>query len=227
MSRDDRVGREWPRRRLSDRREAVALSDPAAEASRPLFGLRRPSERVEIADLDLPTVETSAGRLARRREVPPRRPGVPLDLFLDLAGVDNAQRRGRPDPLRGGLSPPVGVARRARPRQGDPAGRRSRRACRRCTSCGPRRTGSSARRSTCSASTSPGHPNLRRLLCHDAFVGQPAAQGLRPGPAVVASRRRTSGCRTGRRIRRSAPGTSRPRRSRSAPRTPRPTASFT
>ena len=42
------------------------------------------------------------------------------------------------------------------------------------------RTGSSARCSTCTASTSTGHPNLRRILSHEAFQGHPLRKDYDP-----------------------------------------------
>ena len=101
-----------------------------------------------------------------------------FDLLLDLCGVDYpGPRDGRR--LRGGLPPLLDPARRAPAPEG--AARRGRPGA---AVADPglegAPTGSSARPTTCSASASTGHPNLRRILTHEAFQGHPLRKDYDP-----------------------------------------------
>ena len=73
----------------------------------------------------------------------------------------------------------------------------------------------------------PGHPNLRRILCHDAFVGHPLRKDYAPGQRWFATEEDLQLAGLGARDRRARRATSRRRRSRSARRTRRRTASST
>ena len=73
----------------------------------------------------------------------------------------------------------------------------------------------------------PGHPNLHRILCHDAFVGHALRKDYAPGQRWFFAEEDLRYPGVGEGDGRRAPATSRRRRSRSAPRTPRPTASST
>ena len=144
-----------------------------------------------------PDARSRPGRLAGARALPARRPGVPLRPLPGPGGRGQPAAGGPEDALRGGrrtctrsrtTSTCASACRCPTPRS---------RAFRASRASGPPPTGTSARPSTCSASTFPGHPNLHRLLCHDAFVGPCAAQGLRAGPALVLPRRATCASPTG------------------------------
>ncbi len=64
--------------------------------------------------------------------------------------------------------------------------------------CTPAPTGTSVRRTRCSASTSPGHPDLRNMYLPTEFEGHPVAQGLPAAgahrEAVAGHRRRRAAC---------------------------------
>ena len=96
--------------------------------------------------------------------------GGGFDFLVDLAGVDGLGLGWKDHrfevvyQLRSMAS-----GRRVRIKAARPAPRTPR--SRRSTTSGSARTGSSARSSTCTASASRGHPNLKRILCHHRFVG--------------------------------------------------------
>jgi NADH-quinone oxidoreductase subunit C len=75
--------------------ETIPLSPPA-EKLRERFDRSPLAERVAVLDLDLPTLEVSPADWPAVARFLRDDPECRFDLFLDLAGVDNAKRRGRP-----------------------------------------------------------------------------------------------------------------------------------
>ena len=151
--------------------EIAALSAPAEKIRSRLAGTAFGS-RVEIRDLDLPTIEVSPAdwpALARHLRDDPQ---CGFDLFLDLAGVDNLKRRGtttrfeavvhllalsRTEHLRVKVLLPDAESPKL-PSVAD---------------IWPAANWFEREAYDLFGFDFPGHPNLRRLLCHDAFVGHP------------------------------------------------------
>src|SRR5260370_33662575 len=102
--------------------EIATLSAPAEKIRTRLAGTALGS-RVEIRDLDLPTLEVSPAdwpALARHLRDDPQ---CGFDLFLDLAGVGNPKGRGTTAPFAGGVPLPPPSARARRPADAVPAPR--------------------------------------------------------------------------------------------------------
>jgi NADH-quinone oxidoreductase subunit C/D len=159
--------------------EVAALSAPAEKIRSQLAGTAFAS-RVEIRDLDLPTLEVSPAdwpALARHLRDDPQ---CGFDLFLDLAGVDNWKRRGtttrfeavvhllalsRAEHLRVKVLLPDGEGPKL-PSVAD---------------VWPAANWFEREAYDLFGFDFPGHPNLRRLLCHDAFVGHALRKDYAPG----------------------------------------------
>ncbi len=159
--------------------ETVSLSSPA-QRIRDRFSASPLSEQVEIADLDLPTVETSpADWLAVARFLRDD-PECRFDLFLDLAGVDNGKRRGRPTRFEA-VFHLLSVSRGEHVRvkvilpDGKPPSLPT------VCEVWPAANWFEREAFDLFGFDFPGHPNLRRLLCHDAFVGSPLRKDYAPG----------------------------------------------
>ena len=159
--------------------ETISLSS-SAQRIRDRFSGSPLSERVEVVDLDLPTIETSPDDWLAVARFLRDDPECRFDLFLDLAGVDNLKRRGRPTrfeavvPL---LSLSRGEHLRVKvilPDEKPPA---------LPTVCEvwPAANWFEREAFDLFGFDFPGHPNLRRLLCHDAFVGNPLRKDYSPG----------------------------------------------
>ncbi|HVE65149.1 MAG TPA: NADH-quinone oxidoreductase subunit C, partial [Thermoanaerobaculia bacterium] len=159
--------------------EAAPLA-PAAEKLRERLERSSLRGRTEVRDLDLPTVEVSPADWLELARYLRDDPECRFDLFLDLAGVDNAKRQGRSTRfeavfhllsvsanehvrvkvlLPDGASPSLPTVHRVWPA----ANWFEREAF------------------DLFGFDFPGHPNLRRLLCHDAFVGHPLRKDYAPG----------------------------------------------
>jgi len=159
--------------------EIATLSAPAEKVRSRLAGTAFGS-RVEIRDLDLPTLEVSPADwpgLARHLRDDPQ---SGFDLFLDLAGVDNLKRRGtttrfeavvhllalsRTEHLRVKVLLPDAESPKL-PSVAD---------------IWPAANWFEREAYDLFGFDFPGHPNLRRLLCHDAFVGHALRKDYAPG----------------------------------------------
>jgi NADH-quinone oxidoreductase subunit C/D len=159
--------------------EAPALS-PAAERLRERLERSPFAGRSEVRDLDLPTLEVSPADWPAVARFLRDDPECRFDLFLDLAGVDNRKRRGRPtrfeavfhvhsvsnnEHLRVKVLLPDG-AEPSLPTVHD---------------VWPAANWFEREAFDLFGFDFPGHPNLRRLLCHDAFVGHPLRKDYAPG----------------------------------------------
>ena len=98
-------------------------------------------------------------------------PELDYKLFLDLCGVDylDATRDDRYEVVLHAYS----VSKKHHVRLKTPLPERDADAAPRSSASTRAPTGSSARPGTSTASSSTGHPNLTRILTHDAFVGHP------------------------------------------------------
>jgi len=142
---------------------------------------RSPLEKsVQVRDLDLPTLEVSPGEWSGLAAFLRDDPLCRYDLFLDLAGVDNQKRSGqktrfeavfhllslaREEHLRVKVPLPDGVA------PSLPS----------VHEVWPAADWFEREAFDLFGFDFPGHPNLRRLLCHDAFVGHPLRKDYAPG----------------------------------------------
>ncbi|HEX9148951.1 MAG TPA: NADH-quinone oxidoreductase subunit C, partial [Thermoanaerobaculia bacterium] len=76
--------------------EARPTLSPRAERVRERFARTPLATKVNVVDLDLPTVEVAPADWPAVARFLRDDPDCRYDLFLDLAGVDNAKRSGRP-----------------------------------------------------------------------------------------------------------------------------------
>jgi NADH-quinone oxidoreductase subunit C/D len=159
----------------------ILTSSPSPAASRIRERLPRgsPNADVEIRDLDLPTLETDPQNWPSLARFLRDDPEMRFDLLLDLAGVDNLRRRGRPsryetvvhlfstareehtrvkiilDSANPSLPSVVGVW--------------------------PAANWFEREAYDLFGFQFPGHPNLKRLLCHNGFVGHALRKDYAPG----------------------------------------------
>jgi NADH-quinone oxidoreductase subunit C/D len=159
--------------------ETVALSPSAQRIRDRLWGSPL-SDRVEVVDLDLPTIETSPDEWTAVARFLRDDPECRFDLFLDLAGVDNLKRRGRPTRFEA-VFHLLSVSRGEHVRvkvilpDGAPPTLPT------VSEVWPAANWFEREAFDLFGFDFPGHPNLRRLLCHDAFVGNPLRKDYSPG----------------------------------------------
>ena len=148
--------------------ETVPLA-PAAEKLRERFARSPLSERVAVVDLDLPTLEVAPADWPAVARFLRDDSECAYDLFLDLAGVDNAKRRGRPTrfeavyhlhslPRSEHVRVKVILPDTAEPRLPS------------VVDVWPAANWFEREAFDLYGFDFPGHPNLRRILVHDAFV---------------------------------------------------------
>ena len=159
--------------------ETVSLSRPA-QRIRDRFSGSPLSARVEVVDLDLPTIETSPDDWLAVARFLRDDPECRFDLFLDLAGVDNLKRRGRRTRFEAVfhlLSVSRGEHLRVKVILPDGVPPTLPTVC----EVWPAANWFEREAFDLFGFDFPGHPNLRRLLCHDAFVGSPLRKDYAPG----------------------------------------------
>jgi NADH-quinone oxidoreductase subunit C/D len=159
--------------------ETVSLSRPA-QRIRDRFSGSPLSERVKIVDLDLPTIETSPDDWIAVARFLRDDPECRFDLFLDLAGVDNLKRRGQTTRFEAVfhlLSLSRGEHLRVKVILPDGKPPSLPTVC----EVWPAANWFEREAFDLFGFDFPGHPNLRRLLCHDAFVGNPMRKDYSPG----------------------------------------------
>jgi NADH-quinone oxidoreductase subunit C/D len=159
--------------------ETVSLSS-SAQRIRDRFSGSPLSERVKIVDLDLPTIETSPDDWVAVARFLREDPECRFDLFLDLAGVDNLKRRGRTTRFEAVfhlLSLSRGEHLRVKVILPDGKPPTLPTVC----EVWPAANWFEREAFDLFGFDFPGHPNLRRLLCHDAFVGNPLRKDYSPG----------------------------------------------
>jgi NADH-quinone oxidoreductase subunit C/D len=160
--------------------EAPPTLSPAAERLRERFARSPLSDKVAILDLDLPTVEVSPTDWPAVARFLRDDPECRYDLFLDLAGVDNAKRSGRPTRFESvvhlhSLSRDEHVrAKVLLPDGAEPA-------LPSVVEVWPAANWFEREAYDLFGFDFAGHPNLRRLLVHDAFVGHPLRKDYSPG----------------------------------------------
>ena len=159
--------------------ETDLLSAPA-QRIRDRFSRSPLSDKVEVVDLDLPTVETSPATWLEVARFLRDDPDFRFDLFLDLAGVDNLKRRGRPTRYEAVfhlLSVSRGEHLRVKVLLPDGTPPSLPTVC----EVWPAANWFEREAFDLFGFDFPGHPNLRRLLVHDAFVGHPLRKDYAPG----------------------------------------------
>ena len=148
---------------------AVASLSAPAERIRRRIAEKFPDSKVSVADLDLPTVETDPSGWPAVARFLRDDPELRFDLLLDLAGVDNLRRRGRPSRFEA-VSHFYSTSRDEHVRAKvvlDP----EKPALPSVTEIWPAANWFEREAYDLFGFDFPGHPNLRRLLCHQAFVG--------------------------------------------------------
>ena len=166
--------------RRDRRRRGDALSG-RREAARSGSRRRRSRGRAEVVDRDLPTIEVAPADVAGPRALPPRRSRVPLRPLPRPLRRRQPEARRPEDALRGGRPPALALAQRARPGPGRVCPTPSARRCRASTDVWPAANWFEREAFDLYGFDFPGHPNLKRILCHDAFVGHPLRKDYAPG----------------------------------------------
>jgi len=159
--------------------EAATLS-PAAERLRDRISESPVASRASVADGDLPTVTVAPQDWPELARFLRDDPGCQYDLFLDLCGVDNLRRRGsrerfevvvhlhsleRNNHIR---------VRIPLPEEGAPS-------LPSVEGIWPAANWFEREAFDLFGIAFPGHPNLHRILCHDAFVGHALRKDYAPG----------------------------------------------
>ncbi len=159
--------------------DAEALS-PAAEKVRGRLEASPLTEKVEVSDLDLPTLECSPADWPALARFLRDDPECRYDLFLDLAGVDNFRRPGRRTRFEAVFhlhSLPRNEHLRVKvllPDDSAPS-------LPSVHEVWPAANWFEREAFDLFGFQFPGHPNLRRILCHDAFVGHALRKDYPPG----------------------------------------------
>ena len=158
--------------------EATTLS-PASEKLRERLSESPVAARATVSDRDLPTIEAPPGDWPALARFLRDDPGCQYDLFLDLCGVDNLRRHeqasrfeavvhlhslSKNEHIRVRL--PLDAAQPSLPT---------------VTDIYPAADWFEREAYDLFGFDIPGHPNLYRLLCHDAFVGHALRKDYAPG----------------------------------------------
>jgi NADH-quinone oxidoreductase subunit C/D len=157
----------------------TALS-PAAEKVRERVAASPVAGRVEVVDRDLPTIEVSPKDWPALARFLRDDQGCRYDLFLDLCGVDNLRRRGSRTRYEAVVHlHSLASNERVRVRVVLPDAENPSLP----TVCDTYPAANWFEREAYDlfGFEVPGHPNLHRLLCHDAFVGHPLRKDYAPG----------------------------------------------
>jgi len=157
----------------------TALS-PAAERVRERVAASPVAGRAEVVDRDLPTIEVSPKDWPTLARFLRDDPGCRYDLFLDLCGVDNLRRRGQKTRYEAVVhlhSLPSNERVRVRVLLPDAENPSLPTVC----DTYPAANWFEREAYDLFGFEVPGHPNLHRLLCHDAFVGHPLRKDYAPG----------------------------------------------
>jgi NADH-quinone oxidoreductase subunit C/D len=159
--------------------ETPALSAPA-ERLRARLSRSPLSHSVEVRDLDLPTLEVAPESWLALARFLRDDPECRFDLFLDLAGVDNLRRRGQATRFEAvthlhSLTRNEHV--RVKVLLPEPESPR----LPTVSSVWPAADWYEREAYDLFGFDFEGHPNLRRLLCHDGFVGHALRKDYAPG----------------------------------------------
>jgi NADH/F420H2 dehydrogenase subunit C len=200
--------------------EPSVLSAPSEKIRERLSGSPL-AGRVEVRDLDLPTLEVGPESWLDLAQFLRDDPESRYDLFLDIAGVDNLRRPGRPTRFES-VAHLYSVTKNEHLRVKVLLPDSESPTLPSAIDVWPAANWFEREAFDLYGFQFTGHPNLRRILCHDAFVGNPLRKDYPPGQRWYFGEGRT-----GRRRRTCARGTSKRRPSRSDRPIRRRTASCT
>jgi NADH-quinone oxidoreductase subunit C/D len=159
--------------------EAPVLN-PAAERLRERLAESPVASRASVADLDLPTITVAPGDWPTLALFLRDDPGCQYDLFLDLCGVDNLRRRGSATRFElvvhlHSLARNNHVRVRVAIPDADAPSVPT------VEAVWPAANWFEREAWDLFGIAFPGHPNLHRILCHDAFVGHALRKDYAPG----------------------------------------------
>ena len=161
--------------------ETATLS-PAAEKLAERIESSPVAGRARVVDLDIPTIEVGPGNWVALARFLRDDPGCQYDLFLDLCGVDNLRRRGADRASRFEAVIHLHSLSRnehARVRVVLPDDEKP--SLPSVESVWPAADWFEREAYDLYGFDFPGHPNLHRILCHDAFVGHALRKDYAPG----------------------------------------------
>jgi len=159
--------------------EAPVLSGPAEKLAARLAGSPL-SGRASVAERDLPTVEVEPADWPETARFLRDDPECRYDLFLDLFGVDNLKRRGQRTRFEA-IAHLHSLSRGERVRVRIPLPDPEKPSIPTVTGVYPAADWFEREMYDMYGFDVPGHPNLHRLLCHDAFVGHALRKDYAPG----------------------------------------------
>jgi NADH-quinone oxidoreductase subunit C/D len=158
--------------------EAPPLSPPAEKLRERLAASPVPGARV--AELDLPTVEVAPADWPALARFLRDDPECRYDLFLDLCGVDNLRRPGRRERFEA-VAHLHSLGRNEHIRVRVPLPDPEKPSLPSVSDTYPAANWFEREAYDLFGFDFPGHPNLHRILCHDAFVGHPLRKDYAPG----------------------------------------------
>ncbi|HTY41687.1 MAG TPA: NADH dehydrogenase (quinone) subunit D [Thermoanaerobaculia bacterium] len=156
-----------------------ALSAPA-ERLRERLASAPGGLRAEVADRDLPTIEVAPEAWPALARYLRDDPGCRYDLFLDLCGVDNLKRPGQKTRFEAVVHL-HSLSRNEHVRVRVPLPNSDKPSLPSVSDVYPAANWFEREAYDLYGFDFPGHPNLHRLLCHDAFVGHPLRKDYAPG----------------------------------------------
>jgi len=158
----------------------TATASPASEKLRERLAASPLAGRAKVSDLDLPTVEVAPDDWPALARFLRDDPECRYDLFLDLAGVDNLRRAGAPTRFEAVVHlHSLAHNRHARVRVPLPDVEKP--SLPSVESVWPAANWYEREAFDLYGFDFPGHSNLYRLLCHDAFVGHALRKDYAPG----------------------------------------------
>ncbi|MDQ6894122.1 MAG: NADH dehydrogenase (quinone) subunit D [Acidobacteriota bacterium] len=159
--------------------ETSALSGPAEKLRGRIEGSRL-AGRAHVVDLDIPTIEVGTEAWLELAQFLRDDPECRFDLLLDVCGVDNLRRAGRPTRFESVvhlLSIPRNEHMRVKVLLPDAA----KPVLPSAIGVWPAANWFEREAFDLFGFEYTGHPNLRRILCHDAFVGNALRKDYPPG----------------------------------------------
>ncbi len=158
----------------------VETRTPAAEKLHEKLAGSSVAGKVSVHDLDLPTIEAGPADWPALARFLRDDPGCRFDLFLDLAGVDNLKRKGSKTRFEA-VAHLHSLSNNQHIRVRVPLPDAEKPSLPSVESVWPAANWYEREAYDLFGFDFPGHPNLYRLLCHDAFVGHALRKDYAPG----------------------------------------------